>query len=119
MLAILHSLGMFIVDLFKPPCRLEAENLFLRHQLSSIRSTISISHDLALMKCSSTSSALMCASSTPATSPSRRTVTRSLRQSAISCRAPTDARHLVEIVKPSEEGPDARDARPTSSTCHP
>jgi hypothetical protein len=33
MLAILHSLGMFIVDLFKPPCRLEAENLFLRHQL--------------------------------------------------------------------------------------
>src|SRR5262245_3063711 len=34
MLAILHSLGMFIVDLFKPPCRLEAENLFLRHQLS-------------------------------------------------------------------------------------
>src|SRR5215475_13614907 len=34
MLAILHSLGMFIVDLFKPPCRLEAENLFLGHQLS-------------------------------------------------------------------------------------
>ncbi|SRR6266446_2766534 len=34
MLAILHSLGMFIVDLFKSRCRLEAENLFLRHQLS-------------------------------------------------------------------------------------
>ena len=34
MLAVLHSLGMFIVDLFKSPCRLEAENLFLRHQLS-------------------------------------------------------------------------------------
>jgi hypothetical protein len=34
MLAILHSLGMFFVDLFKSPCRLEAENLFLRHQLS-------------------------------------------------------------------------------------
>jgi hypothetical protein len=34
MLAILHSLGMFIVDLFKPRRRLEAENLFLRHQLS-------------------------------------------------------------------------------------
>jgi hypothetical protein len=41
-------------------------------------------------------------------SPSRRTVTRSLRQSAIFCRAPSDARHLVEIVKPSEEWPNAR-----------
>jgi hypothetical protein len=34
MLAILNSLGMSIVALFKPRCRLEAENLFLRHQLS-------------------------------------------------------------------------------------
>src|SRR6266436_10194718 len=34
MLAILHSLGMFIVALFKSLRRLEAENLFLRHQLS-------------------------------------------------------------------------------------
>jgi hypothetical protein len=34
MLEVLHSLGMFIVDLFKSRCRLEAENLFLRHQLS-------------------------------------------------------------------------------------
>src|SRR6266566_826731 len=34
MLAILHALGMFIVDLFKSRRRLEAENLFLRHQLS-------------------------------------------------------------------------------------
>ena len=34
MLAVLYSLGMFIVDLFKSWCRLEAENLFLRHQLS-------------------------------------------------------------------------------------
>jgi hypothetical protein len=34
MLTTLHSLGMFIVDLFKSPRRLEAENLFLRHQLS-------------------------------------------------------------------------------------
>ena len=34
MLSVLHSLGMFIVDLFKSPRRLEAENLFLRHQLS-------------------------------------------------------------------------------------
>jgi hypothetical protein len=33
MLAILNSLGMFIVTLFKSRCRLEAENLFLRHQL--------------------------------------------------------------------------------------
>jgi transposase InsO family protein len=34
MLAILHSLGMFVADLFKSRCRLEAENLFLRHQLN-------------------------------------------------------------------------------------
>src|ERR1700704_3213486 len=34
MLAILHSLGMFILDLFKSRRRLEVENLFLRHQLS-------------------------------------------------------------------------------------
>jgi ABC transporter substrate binding protein len=31
----LHSLAMFVIDFFKsPPRRLEAENLFLRHQLS-------------------------------------------------------------------------------------
>jgi hypothetical protein len=30
MLPVLHSLGMFIVDLFKSRRRLEAENLFLR-----------------------------------------------------------------------------------------
>src|SRR5436305_11860339 len=34
MLAVLRSLAMFIVDFFKSPRRLEAENLFLRHQLS-------------------------------------------------------------------------------------
>src|SRR6266404_8296685 len=34
MLATLHLLGMFIVDLFKSRRRLEAENLLLRHQLS-------------------------------------------------------------------------------------
>ncbi len=34
MLAILNSLGVFIVALFKSRCRLEAENLFLRHQIS-------------------------------------------------------------------------------------
>jgi transposase InsO family protein len=34
MRAILHSLGRFVADLFKSRCRLEAENLFLRHQLS-------------------------------------------------------------------------------------
>ena len=34
MLAVLHSLGMFIVDLFRSRRRLEAENLFRRHQLS-------------------------------------------------------------------------------------
>ena len=34
MFALLHSLGMFIIDFFKSRRRLEAENLFLRHQLS-------------------------------------------------------------------------------------
>jgi hypothetical protein len=34
MFAILYSLGMFFVDLFKSRSRLEAENLLLRHQLS-------------------------------------------------------------------------------------
>src|SRR5436853_2308238 len=34
MFALLHSLAMFVIDFFKPPRRLEAENLFLRHQLS-------------------------------------------------------------------------------------
>ena len=34
MLAVLHSLAMLIIDLFKSRRRLEAENLFLRHQLS-------------------------------------------------------------------------------------
>src|SRR3954447_24421156 len=34
MLAVLHSLGMFFVDLFKPRRRPEAENLFVRHQLA-------------------------------------------------------------------------------------
>ena len=34
MFAILHSLGMFVADLFKSQCGLEVENLFLRHQLS-------------------------------------------------------------------------------------
>jgi transposase InsO family protein len=34
MLAILHMLAMFVADLFKSRRRLEAENLFLRHQLT-------------------------------------------------------------------------------------
>ena len=34
MFAILYALGTFVADLFKSRCRLEAENLFLRHQLS-------------------------------------------------------------------------------------
>ena len=34
MFAILHALGMLVADLFKSRSRLEAENLFLRHQLS-------------------------------------------------------------------------------------
>ena len=34
MFAILHTLGMLVVDLFKSRSRLEAENLFLRHQLA-------------------------------------------------------------------------------------
>jgi hypothetical protein len=34
MFVILHTLGMFIADMFKSRCRLQAENLFLRHQLN-------------------------------------------------------------------------------------
>ena len=34
MLAILHLLAMFVAETFKPRRRLEAENLFLRHQLN-------------------------------------------------------------------------------------
>jgi hypothetical protein len=34
MFAILHALGMFVADLFKSWCQLEAENLLLRHQLT-------------------------------------------------------------------------------------
>jgi len=34
MFAILHAVGMLVADLFKSRCRLEAENLLLRHQLS-------------------------------------------------------------------------------------
>src|ERR1700739_4551274 len=34
MFAIIHLLATFIADLFKPPHRLEVENLFLRHQLN-------------------------------------------------------------------------------------
>jgi transposase InsO family protein len=34
MVAILHALGIFVADMFKSRCRLQAENLFLRHQLN-------------------------------------------------------------------------------------
>src|SRR5947208_3259356 len=34
MFALLHSLAILVIDFFKSPRRLEAENLFLRHQLS-------------------------------------------------------------------------------------
>src|SRR4030095_15742851 len=34
MFVILHGLGMFVADIFKSRRRLEAENLFLRHQLN-------------------------------------------------------------------------------------
>jgi hypothetical protein len=34
MFALLHALGMFVADLFKSRSRLEADNLFLRHQLN-------------------------------------------------------------------------------------
>jgi transposase InsO family protein len=34
MFAILHALGMFAADLFKPRWRLEAEKIFLHHQLN-------------------------------------------------------------------------------------
>src|SRR5262245_30834811 len=34
MIAVLHMLGMLVADVFKSRMRLEAENLFLRHQLN-------------------------------------------------------------------------------------
>jgi hypothetical protein len=34
MFAILYALGLFVADLFKSRGRLQAENLFLRHQLN-------------------------------------------------------------------------------------
>ena len=34
MFTILHALGMLVADMVKSRCRLEAENLFLRHQLN-------------------------------------------------------------------------------------
>jgi transposase InsO family protein len=34
MVAILQALGIFVADMFKSRCRLQAENLFLRHQLN-------------------------------------------------------------------------------------
>jgi len=34
MFAILHALGMLVIDMFKSRSRLKAENLFLRHQLN-------------------------------------------------------------------------------------
>ena len=34
MFVILHELGMFAADMFKSRRRLEAENLFLRHQFN-------------------------------------------------------------------------------------
>jgi hypothetical protein len=34
MFTILHAVGMFVVGLFKSRCRLEAENLLLRYQLT-------------------------------------------------------------------------------------
>src|SRR6476646_8057074 len=37
MFAIIYLLATFIADLFKPPRRLEVENLFLRHQLNIAR----------------------------------------------------------------------------------
>ena len=37
MFAALHALGMFVANLFKSRCGLEAENLFLRHQLNNRR----------------------------------------------------------------------------------
>jgi hypothetical protein len=36
MFAVLHALGMFVANLFKSRCGLEAENLFLRHQLNIV-----------------------------------------------------------------------------------
>jgi hypothetical protein len=47
MLAILYALGMFLADLFKSRSRLEAENLFLRHQLNLALRQKASSHSTA------------------------------------------------------------------------
>jgi hypothetical protein len=47
MLAILYAFGMFVADLFKSRSRLEAENLFLRHQLNLALQQEASSHSVA------------------------------------------------------------------------
>ena len=47
MLAILYALGMFLADLFKSRSRLEAENLFFRHQLNLALPAEASSHSTA------------------------------------------------------------------------
>ena len=54
MFSILHALGMFVVDLFKSRSRLEAENLFLRHQLNIAlrrRTTVVLGFAPAIASC--------------------------------------------------------------------
>ena len=55
MLAILYALGMLVVDLFKSRSRLEAENLFLRHQL-----TLALRQKRPRMRLRGTDRALLC-----------------------------------------------------------
>ena len=47
MFALLHSLAMFVIDLFKSPRQLEVENLFLRHQLRIAFEALAVSSSTA------------------------------------------------------------------------
>jgi hypothetical protein len=47
MFAILDALGTFVADLFKSRRRLEAENLFLRHQLNIALRRLSLLKNLS------------------------------------------------------------------------
>jgi len=81
-------------------CIPHSKNIFARTSLRFWRcgaKTIPSSCQPARKHSNAICHTLMCSSLIPATLPSRRTVTRSLRQSVISFRAPSDARYLVEI----------------------
>ena len=51
MFAILHALGIFVADLFKSRCRLEAENLLLRSYFSRPQAWHFVPSDIGSKMC--------------------------------------------------------------------